>query len=41
MDAKDHRSIAYLMGRGVNFGRLPRAGIVGFRLRWLLVKAQH
>jgi CCR4-NOT transcription complex subunit 7/8 len=35
-DARDPRSIAYLAGRGVDFSQLPRSGIDGFRLRWLL-----
>ena len=35
-DARDPKSIAYLAGCGVDFNRLPRAGIDGFRLRWLL-----
>ncbi|KAM0920208.1 hypothetical protein ACQ4PT_007662 [Festuca glaucescens] len=35
-DARDPNSIAYLAGHGVDFSRLPRHGIDGFRLRWLL-----
>ncbi|CAM0947126.1 unnamed protein product [Alopecurus aequalis] len=35
-EARDPESIAYLAGRGVDFGRLPRDGIEGYRLRWLL-----
>ncbi|KAM0856735.1 hypothetical protein ACQ4PT_048924 [Festuca glaucescens] len=35
-DARDPRSIAYLAGCGVDFNRLPRAGIDGFKLRFLL-----
>ncbi|CAM0875460.1 unnamed protein product [Alopecurus aequalis] len=35
-DKKDHESIAYLTGCGVDFGRLPTAGIPAIRLRCLL-----
>ncbi|KAK1666955.1 hypothetical protein QYE76_055114 [Lolium multiflorum] len=34
--ARDPKSVAYLTGCGVDFSRLPRAGIDGYRLRWLL-----
>jgi CCR4-NOT transcription complex subunit 7/8 len=35
-DSRDPKSIAYLAGRGVDFGRLSKDGIHGYRLRWLL-----
>ncbi|KAM0842692.1 hypothetical protein ACQ4PT_058204 [Festuca glaucescens] len=35
-DTRDPRSIAYLAGCGVDFSRLPQAGIDGFKLRFLL-----
>jgi CCR4-NOT transcription complex subunit 7/8 len=35
-DSRDPKSIAYLAGRGVDFDRLSKAGIEGYRLRWLL-----
>jgi hypothetical protein len=35
-DSRDPKSIAYLAGRGVDFDRLPKAGVDGYRLRWLL-----
>ncbi|XP_051201954.1 probable CCR4-associated factor 1 homolog 9 [Lolium perenne] len=34
--ARDPKSVAYLANHGVDFSRLPRDGIDGFRLRWLL-----
>jgi hypothetical protein len=35
-DSRDPKSIAYLAGRGVDFDRLSKDGIKGYRLRWLL-----
>ncbi|KAM3211794.1 hypothetical protein ACQJBY_065113 [Aegilops geniculata] len=36
LDARDPNSIAYLARCGVDFGRLPKSGIHGYELRWML-----